>query len=78
MGKIGVAISPQNPDVVYAAIELDRRQGAVYRSADRGASWETPGLCEDRHAGPGGRSAPREPSGGLRATSSGRPRLPRR
>jgi photosystem II stability/assembly factor-like uncharacterized protein len=40
MGKIGIAISPQNPDVVYAAIELERRQGAVYRSADRGASWE--------------------------------------
>ena len=27
MGKIGLAISPQNPDVVYAAIELDRRDG---------------------------------------------------
>ncbi len=40
MGKIGLAISPQRPDVVYAAIELDRRTGAVYRSADRGAAWE--------------------------------------
>ncbi|PCE63994.1 glycosyl hydrolase [Sediminicola luteus] len=40
MGKIGLAISPQNPDVLYAAIELDRRSGAVYRSTDRGASWE--------------------------------------
>ncbi|MBK7407772.1 MAG: glycosyl hydrolase [Saprospirales bacterium] len=40
MGKIGLAISPQNPDVLYAAIELDRRTGAVYRSADRGSSWE--------------------------------------
>lgn len=40
MGKIGLAISPQNPDILYAAIELDRRTGAVYRSADRGASWE--------------------------------------
>ena len=39
MGKIGLAISPINPDVVYAAIELERRTGAVYRSADRGASW---------------------------------------
>ena len=39
MGKIGIAISPQNPDVVYAAIELDRTQGAVYRSSNRGASW---------------------------------------
>ena len=39
MGKIGLAISAQNPDVVYAAIELERRQGGVWRSADRGASW---------------------------------------
>ena len=27
MGKIGLAISPQNPDVIYAAIELERRKG---------------------------------------------------
>jgi photosystem II stability/assembly factor-like uncharacterized protein len=40
MGKIGLAISPQNPDVLYAAIELDRRTGGVYRSADRGSTWE--------------------------------------
>ena len=39
LGKIGLAISPQNPDVLYAAIELDRRKGAVYRSADQGLSW---------------------------------------
>ncbi len=40
MGKIGIAISPQQPDVVYAAIELDRKTGGVFRSADRGASWK--------------------------------------
>jgi photosystem II stability/assembly factor-like uncharacterized protein len=40
MGKIGMAISPQNPDVLYAVIELDRRTGGVYRSADRGSSWK--------------------------------------
>ncbi|MEQ8928053.1 MAG: glycosyl hydrolase [Fulvivirga sp.] len=40
MGKIGLAISPQNPDIVYAAIELDRRTGGVYRSADKGMTWE--------------------------------------
>ena len=40
MGKIGLAVSPQNPDVVYAAIELERRKGAVYRSTSRGSSWE--------------------------------------
>jgi photosystem II stability/assembly factor-like uncharacterized protein len=40
MAKIGLAVSPQNPDVVYAAIELNRRQGGVFRSTDRGSSWE--------------------------------------
>ncbi|GHF17995.1 hypothetical protein GCM10017044_10620 [Kordiimonas sediminis] len=39
MGKIGLAISPINPDVVYAVIELDERKGGFYRSDDRGASW---------------------------------------
>lgn len=39
MGKIGLAISPQKPDVIYAAIELDRRKGAVYKSTNKGASW---------------------------------------
>ncbi len=40
LGKIGLAISPQNPDVIYAAIELDVRTGGVFMSPDRGASWE--------------------------------------
>ncbi|NND59676.1 MAG: glycosyl hydrolase [Gammaproteobacteria bacterium] len=40
MGKIGLAISPQNPDVVYAAIELTRRKGGFYRSEDGGGTWE--------------------------------------
>lgn len=40
MGKIGLAISPQQPDVVYAAIELDNREGGIYKSADRGANWK--------------------------------------
>lgn len=39
MGKIGMAISPQNPDVLYATVEIDNRKGGFYRSADRGASW---------------------------------------
>lgn len=39
MGKIGLAISPINPNVLYAAIELDRRKGAVYRSDNGGESW---------------------------------------
>ena len=39
MGKIGLAISPQKPDILYAAIELDRKKGGVYRSFDRGSTW---------------------------------------
>lgn len=38
-GKTGLAISPQNPDVLYAAIELNRISGGVWRSTDRGGSW---------------------------------------
>ena len=40
LGKIGLAISEINPDVLYAAIELDRRKGAVYRSSNGGESWK--------------------------------------
>jgi photosystem II stability/assembly factor-like uncharacterized protein len=39
LGKIGLAISPQRPDTVYAAIELDRTTGGVFMSKDRGESW---------------------------------------
>ncbi|MCF8232353.1 MAG: hypothetical protein K9J27_09200 [Bacteroidales bacterium] len=39
MGKTGLAISPQQPDVLYAAIELNRRDGAVYKSTNRGENW---------------------------------------
>ncbi|MFZ9046336.1 MAG: WD40/YVTN/BNR-like repeat-containing protein, partial [Cyclobacteriaceae bacterium] len=38
-GKTAVAVSPVDPDVVYAAIEQDRRTGGVWRSANRGGSW---------------------------------------
>ncbi len=40
LGKIGLAISPQNPDVIYAAIELDRRKGGVFKSDNKGLSWK--------------------------------------
>ena len=40
MGKIGLVLSPQNPDVIYAAIELDRRKGGVYKSENKGGSWK--------------------------------------
>jgi photosystem II stability/assembly factor-like uncharacterized protein len=40
MGRIGLAVSPQNPDVVYATIELAHRMGGFWRSEDGGESWE--------------------------------------
>lgn len=40
LGKIGLAISPQEPDIVYAAIELDRKTGGLFKSTDRGSSWQ--------------------------------------
>ncbi|WP_116125505.1 VPS10 domain-containing protein [Lewinella sp. IMCC34183] len=40
MGKIGLAISPQQPDVVYAAITLARTTGGVWRSDNQGANWK--------------------------------------
>ena len=39
LGKIGLAISPQQPDILYAAIETDRTTGGVWVSEDRGESW---------------------------------------
>jgi len=40
LGKIGLAMSPFNPDVIYAAIELDRRKGGLFMSTNRGESWK--------------------------------------
>ena len=40
IGRIGLAVSPANPDVVYAIIEAANRTGGFFRSKDRGASWE--------------------------------------
>ena len=39
-GKTGLAISPQNPDVLYATIEEANRTGGFWRSADGGETWE--------------------------------------
>ncbi|MCX6565639.1 MAG: glycosyl hydrolase [Candidatus Aminicenantes bacterium] len=39
MGGIGLAISPANPDVVYAIIEAAGDASGFYRSTDRGESW---------------------------------------
>ncbi len=39
MGGIGLAISPVNPDYVYAIIEAADGEGGFFRSTDRGESW---------------------------------------
>ncbi len=39
-GKIGLAVSPQKPDVIYAAVELNRKKGAFFKSTNRGESWQ--------------------------------------
>ncbi len=39
-GRIGLAISPANPEYLYAIVEAAQGQGGFYRSMDRGASWE--------------------------------------
>ncbi len=40
MGKIGLAVSPADPDVIYAIIEAQRDKGGVFRSTNRGETWE--------------------------------------
>ena len=40
MGGIGLAISPVNPDVLYAIIEATEDNGGFFRSINRGESWE--------------------------------------
>ena len=39
LGRIGLAISPVNPDYVFAIIEA-KENGGFYKSTNRGASWE--------------------------------------
>lgn len=39
MGKIGLAMSYFDSNVLYAAIELPRRKGGFYKSVDGGSSW---------------------------------------
>lgn len=40
MGRIGLAVSPANPDYIYAIIEATKGNEGFYRSTNRGASWE--------------------------------------
>jgi photosystem II stability/assembly factor-like uncharacterized protein len=39
LGRIAMAISPQNPDIIYAHITAARGEGGFFKSIDRGATW---------------------------------------
>ncbi|MGZ5481260.1 MAG: VPS10 domain-containing protein [Pyrinomonadaceae bacterium] len=40
MGRIGLAVSPVDSNVIYATVESTDRRGGIFRSSDRGGSWE--------------------------------------
>ena len=40
MGKIGIAVTSANPEVVYATIEANEEERGFYRSLDKGESWQ--------------------------------------
>ena len=40
LGRTGLAISPVNPDVVYAVVETANDSGGFYRSSDNGVNWK--------------------------------------
>ncbi|MEM1120942.1 MAG: glycosyl hydrolase, partial [Bacteroidota bacterium] len=43
IGRIGLAISPADPEIIYAIVEAAQGKGGFYRSTNRGASWEKRG-----------------------------------
>jgi photosystem II stability/assembly factor-like uncharacterized protein len=40
IGRIGMVISPANPEKIYAVVEAQTGKEGFYRSTNRGASWE--------------------------------------
>lgn len=40
LGRVGLAISPVDSNVLYATVEAADRKGGIFRSNDRGGSWE--------------------------------------
>ncbi|GAA4271533.1 glycosyl hydrolase [Aquimarina gracilis] len=43
LGRIGLAISPANPEIIYAIVEAANGKGGFFASTNRGASWEKRG-----------------------------------
>ena len=40
IGRIGLAVTPADPRIVYAIVEAADQRGGIFRSTDHGASWE--------------------------------------
>ncbi|MEQ8908936.1 MAG: glycosyl hydrolase [Vicingaceae bacterium] len=40
MGRVGLAVSPADANVVYAIVEAEADKGGFFRSTNQGASWE--------------------------------------
>ncbi len=53
LGRIGLSISPANTNVVYATVEASGILSGVFRSNDRGATWErtSPSIAQGMYYG---------------------------
>ena len=47
-GKIGLAVYPKNPNIVYAQVEGSREEDGTYRSDDGGKTWKKRGRFNSR------------------------------
>lgn len=43
LGRIGISISPANPDIIYAIVEAANGKSGFFKSTDGAASWEKQG-----------------------------------
>lgn len=53
LGRIGISISPANTNVVYATVEASGNLSGIFRSNDRGATWErtSPSIAQGMYYG---------------------------
>lgn len=53
LGRIGLSISPANTNVVYATVEASGALSGIFRSNDRGATWErtSPSIAQGMYYG---------------------------
>ena len=53
LGRIGLDVSPVNPNVVYATVEASGNLSGIFRSNDRGATWErmSPNIAQAMYYG---------------------------